>query len=604
MLDLTKIADGLEDGLLVIDDQEKIVLFNRRAKEITGIIYDINFQHPTGKIEKGDIVLIADNGVGIDDGELCAKDLQHLGIHDGRIEEGGILIAIGVYGGKEADYKIFIGNANLEQVSVEAKINGLRLRSSIITGTKTLRLEVDNKSYDAEYMNTFGHIVILDPQGKLKFAQSKGYSYRDEGIGNLLRGEMFEEKKSRGESQRVIGCKASELFGEGSFLVAIREVLGKKVEKIEAKIFEVHQRQVVCSLIGTELSQGSSVVVNLRDASKLRDLLEERNKILVELEESLSHTRKYDDLRDERPMERLIGISSRMNEIKYLVKRASGIHSNVLITGENGTGKTLIAREIHRLESEDKPFVEVNCGSLPHTLFESELFGYKGGSFTGALPQGKEGFFDMAQDGTIFLDEISEIPPFIQSKLLHVIQDKKYYPLGSSKPQTLRARIIAASNRDLAEEIRQNKFREDLYFRLNVFPIVIPTLRERKEDLYVLVMNIKAKLSKELGIKEKEISGSAMQHLMSYNWPGNIRELENVLERSFIVCGGEVIYPEHLNIPKYEKMDYSLKSRLEEAEKAVLEEVQAITQDKKEMMEILDISKASLYEKLKKYGLN
>lgn len=603
MLDLMKIADGLEDGLLVIDHQEKITVFNRRAKEITGIIYDINFQHPAGVIEEGDLILLADNGVGIDDGKLTAKDLECLGIYDQRIEEGSILIALGVYGGKESYYKFFDSHANLEQVSIEAKIKDLRLRSSILTGTKTLRLEVEDRQYDANYMHTFGHLVVLTPQGELKFAQSRGYSYREEGIGDLLRGKSYIGKESRGETQGVLGCSAEDFFGPGAFLHAIREILKGRAEKISARLFEVHQRRVVCALAAAKLSQGRSVIVNLRDASKLRDLLEERNKILVELEESLSSTRAK-EARDHEPQGRLTGISSRMEEIKYLVHRASGIQSNVLITGENGTGKTLVAREIHRLEGKDKAFIEVNCGSIPHTLFESELFGYKGGSFTGALPQGKEGFFDMAQDGTIFLDEISEIPPFIQSKLLHVIQDKMYYPLGSSKPKMLRARIIAASNRDLMEEIREGRFREDLFFRLNVFPILIPTLRERKEDLYVLVMSIKKKLSIELGIPEKEISGSAMQHMMSYSWPGNIRELENVLERSLIVCGGSVIYPEHLNIPLPGKTDFSLKGRLEAAEKTILEEILAITQDKKEMMEMLDISKASLYEKLKKHGLN
>ena len=202
------------------------------------------------------------------------------------------------------------------------------------------------------------------------------------------------------------------------------------------------------------------------------------------------------------------------------------------------------------------------------------------------------------------MDEISEIPPFIQSKLLHVIQDKEFYPIGSSQPRKLHARIIAASNRNLKEEIDAGRFREDLFFRLNVFPILLPPLRDRKEDLYPLVEAIKERICKEMGIANKEVSGSAMKQLMGYSWPGNIRELENILERSIIVCEGDIIYPEHLNLPQHKKVDYSLRGQLEEAEKKILQEVLVMTDDKREMMEILGISKASLYEKLKKYGLS
>lgn len=601
MKNFDRLADSLEEGLILVDSHERIQVFNRKAKEITGIIYDVNFVHPQGRLEKGDIVLIADNAVGLDDGRLTSQDLEVLGIYDQRIKENSSLLVLATYGGARPYYKVFVEDTPVEQLSLEARISGINLRSSILMGAKLLRLEVDEQVYDVSYMHSFGHMVVLSPQGKLKFAQTKGYSYRKEGIGDLLRGASFQAKGAKGESQGVLSSLAGDLFGQGDFLSSLRDVLEGKKPRIEARLFEIHQRQVVASLARLEIDKEVYVSINLRDASKLRSLLEERNLILAALEKSLNLSIKEETSFE--GSDKLIGISPRMKEIKYLIGRASAIASNVLITGENGTGKTLVAREIHGIRDQDKPFVEVNCGSIPHTLFESELFGYKGGSFTGALPQGKEGFFDQAQGGTIFLDEISEIPPFIQSKLLHVIQDKKYYPLGSSQPKRLDARIIAASNRKLQREIEEGRFREDLYFRLNVFPIDIPSLRDRRDDLYPLVKHIMDRLAHQLSIVNKEISGSAMKQILNYEWPGNIRELENVLERAMVVCGGDIIYPEHLNIPRIEKRDFSLRGRMEDAERRIFEEVVAITRDKKDMMEMLDISKASLYEKLKKYGL-
>ncbi len=599
---LKAVTDALDRGLLVIDEEERILVFNHRAKEITGILFESSFEHPPGQIEEGDVVLIADTALGGDDGKLTKKDLKLLGINDERIETGDMLLAVGVYGGNESNVKFFKSGSSLDQVSLEDNRAGKHLSITISTADKRLRIGVDDKNYDASYMHSFGHVVVLSPKGELKFVQAKGYSYRGEGIGELLRGKPYLEKKQAQELE-VLGKKASDVFDDSTFLSDIKALLAGEERSINSRLYSVQQRQIICRMMLSKNDFLQAVVISIEDASKLKRLLEERNQILVELEETLMKKPRNEELQEEHHLGKLIGISSKMNEVKYLAKRAGTIQSNVLITGENGTGKTFVAREIHLLGGEG-PFIEVNCGSIPHTLFESELFGYKGGSFTGALPQGKEGFFDSAQGGTIFLDEISEIPPFIQSKLLHVIQDKEFYPIGSSQPRKLHARIIAASNRNLKEEIDAGRFREDLFYRLNVFPILLPPLRDRKEDLYPLVEAIKERICRDMGIANKEVSGSAMKQLMGYRWPGNIRELENILERSIIVCEGDIIYPEHLNIPQHKKVDYSLRGQLEEAEKKIFQEVLVMTDDKKEMMEILGISKASLYEKLKKYGLS
>lgn len=603
MRSLKALTDALDTGLLVVDKNEEILVFNRMAKEITGILFDNSFEHPGGSLKEGDLVIIADTSLGGDDGNLSLKELKKIGILDQRIEKGDMLVAIGTYGGQDASVKFVKNSSSLDQISIEKNLGGLKVKAKILARPQLLGIDVDDESYEANYMHSFGHMVVLDPDGKLKFVQAKGYSYRGEGIGELLRGKAYSEKKHHQELD-ILGKKLSEVFDQGAFRSDIKALLQGEERSIKSKLYAVQQRQIICTMNFCDEEALQGVVVSIQDASQLQNLLQERNQILVELEESLRKKEVKEELQEEHRLGKLIGISAKMNEVKYLAKRAGKINSNVLITGENGTGKTVVAREIHRLGGEQRPFVEVNCGSIPHTLFESELFGYKGGSFTGALPQGKEGFFDRAQGGTLFLDEISEIPPFIQSKLLHVIQDKQFYPIGSSEPKKLHARIIAASNRDLGGEIEAGRFREDLFFRLNVFPIVLPPLRDRKEDLYPLVQGIKLNLCKELGVPEKEVSGSAMKQLMGYQWPGNIRELENILERSIIVCEGEIIYPEHLNLPQGRPMDYSLKGLMEEAERKIFKEILMITKDKKELMEILGISKASLYEKLKKYDLN
>ncbi len=224
-----------------------------------------------------------------------------------------------------------------------------------------------------------------------------------------------------------------------------------------------------------------------------------------------------------------------MQRVLTLVRRVAYTKATVLLLGESGTGKTLTARLIHELSPRaDKPFIKINCAVLPENLLEAELFGYERGAFTGAVSS-KPGRLEEAHGGTVFLDEISELPLTLQSKLLRFIQEKEFERLGSNKTIKVDVRIIAATNKDLLSLVREGKFREDLYFRLNVFPIYIPPLRERKEDIPLIVNFIMQRLSKEYG-RKLYLTPEVMDLFMRYPWPGNIRELENVLERLFIVC--------------------------------------------------------------------
>jgi PAS domain S-box-containing protein len=245
----------------------------------------------------------------------------------------------------------------------------------------------------------------------------------------------------------------------------------------------------------------------------------------------------------------IISKSPSMQRIFNILPEIARSPSNVLILGDSGTGKELVARAIYNASSRsNKPFITVNCGALPDTLLESELFGYKAGAFTDAK-QDKKGRFAAAEGGTIFLDEIGDIPASLQVKLLRVLQQKIYEPLGSNEPVKADVRIITATNRDLQALVKEDAFREDLFYRLNVVKIQLPPLRERMEDIPLLIEHFTSKFSAQQGKDIVGISDEARAILMHYNFPGNIRELENIIEYAFILCPGGFIQPEHLPEP-------------------------------------------------------
>lgn len=234
----------------------------------------------------------------------------------------------------------------------------------------------------------------------------------------------------------------------------------------------------------------------------------------------------------------MVGTGRLMQEVRQRIDQVASVHTTVLILGETGTGKELVAREIHkRSHRSEKPFIKLNCASLPATLVESELFGYEKGAFTGAL-QSKPGLFEIAHEGSIFLDEVGELPLELQPKLLRVLQEGEFYKVGGTSVVKVNVRIIAATNRNLFKEIEKGTFRADLFYRLNIYPIVVPPLRERKEDIPQLATTLIEKLSRKLGLPPVQINHAALTELGNHPWPGNIRELEAVLERSLITSLG------------------------------------------------------------------
>ena len=302
----------------------------------------------------------------------------------------------------------------------------------------------------------------------------------------------------------------------------------------------------------------------------------------------------------------LVGKSPAMQEIYKYIGQLSLNKLTVLLQGDSGTGKEMIAKVVHESGSKNKPFVAVNCSALVETLLESELFGHVHGAFTGAI-RDKKGKFELAGDGTIFLDEISEMSLSVQSKLLRVLQEKEFEKIGGETSIKMRARIIAASNKNLEKLVKEGKFREDLYYRLKVFTINVPSLNERKEDIPLLVMHFIDILNKEVHKNIKKIPYDVMESMQNHSWVGNVRELENTLRQAVVLCKSDVLDKDSILLSKSKPdhlPDYDYNMSLEQVEKKHIKYVlDSINWDKRNAIKILGISKPTLYSKLQKYDI-
>lgn len=378
--------------------------------------------------------------------------------------------------------------------------------------------------------------------------------------------------------------------------------------------------------IDNKIKAGVGIVYH-RELQDMKDLLDK----LSSLENELAQMKEqYEKTQPRRyTIHHIIGNSASVLNLKHQIKKAAASNSTVLVLGENGTGKELVVHAIHNLSNRSqKPFIKINCAAIPEDILESELFGYVPGAFTGSNKNGKKGKFEAADGGTIFLDEIGDMSFHMQAKLLRFLQEREFERLGENTVRSVDVRVIAATNQNLVERIKKNQFREDLYYRLQVVQLDIPPLRKRKEDIPLLVQYFIEKFNKIFGKQVRVIRPDVMDILNQYNWPGNIRQLENVMERVFNMIESDVIMREHLpsylieddssdveyrhikvtdNIPARENMHDSslhLADAREHFERQTLEEVLTKTRgNKSEAARILGITRVALYQKLRKYCL-
>ncbi len=363
--------------------------------------------------------------------------------------------------------------------------------------------------------------------------------------------------------------------------------------------------RIFASRAGAELDRLSAQ----RRLEKANDELKIRLKEIEELKNQLQAENKYlqEEIKLNSNFEEIISKCKNFQKVLAQIEQVASTDSTVLIMGESGTGKELLARAVHNISSRNKkPLVKVNCATLPANLIESELFGHEKGAFTGAMDR-KIGRFELADGGTIFLDEIGELPVELQAKLLRILQEGEFERLGNPKTMSVNVRVIAATNRNLEQAIEKKEFREDLYYRLNVFPIVSPPLRERKEDIPLLVKHFCVKHETKIGKHIIRISPEVLDGLMAYNWPGNIRELENLIERALILTKGNTLEPGDwlpLEDNVYEKKEAVT---LEDVERdhiiAVLKKTGWKVSGEKGAAKLLGLNATTLEARMKKLGI-
>ena len=421
-------------------------------------------------------------------------------------------------------------------------------------------------------------VLTIDLDGKIK--------YVNRAMQELLR--ISEEE--------LIGKKCKNFINSNlcsSDMCILRHTLKQKdrISNLETYIINKEGRRIPVT-INTDLlydEDGSiiGIVEVFRDISQLK-----------ELRAILTDTYTFDNI---------VTRDRRMKEILSILPMVAASKSTVLIQGESGTGKELIAKAIHSNgPRKDKPFIAVNCAAIPESLIESELFGHVKGAFTGALFD-RAGRFEMAHQGTIFLDEIGDMSLSIQAKLLRVIQEEKFERIGGSKTIHVDVHIIAATNKNLLKEVKGGRFREDLYYRISVFPITLPPLRDRKEDIPLLISHFMEKYNKEMGKNITGVSPKAMKILMDYSYPGNVRELRNFVEHAFVCSRGSTILPEHLPkklLASNEDLgDIPDESSLHRVEKEwIIKILEKSGWRYKEAARKLGISRTTLWRKLKQYG--
>ena len=496
------VYSNIESGLLVVDNQHTIIIYNTEAERLFGI--------PAR--------------------EVLGRKVTEV-FPDSRLPE--------VVDTKEPilGYTREIGKSTIV-VNTTPIIENDEIKGAISTFEDVSRLvqiswEFEVKELKERYLQILeavqDGICVFDREGTVTYING---SYNEITGENISEGDNIHEISPNGSRMRVLE-KGQKIMGEIS-----QKKNGKSVVA-----------NIVPIIVNQQITGGISVVKNLSEIEELIDRISHLSAKTEYLEEELHRRKKLNPA-----FNRIVGVSNKLYDAMKLAAKTADNNFNVLIRGESGTGKELIAEAIHySSERATQPFIRVNCAAIPENLLESEMFGHVKGAYTGAIKT-KIGKFELADKGTIFLDEIGELDKSMQAKMLRVIQKKEFQRVGDDRTITVDARIIAATNRNLEELVENGEFREDLYYRLNVIPIWLPPLRERREDIPVLSEYFLNKIAEELGCEPKQLSGEAMDALIHYSWPGNIRELENVMERINILADGREVQKEDL--PHYISENY------------------------------------------------
>ena len=445
---------------------------------------------------------------------------------------------------------------------------------------------------------------------KAIFETSYDVMYVSDGEGNTIRAssgclELWGKKENE-----LIGRNVIDLEKEGIYTPSITRLVLEQKKKVSAIQTTKEGRRLM--VVGTPIKNEQGEVIRVINASRditevsqMQSEISEMKRLIAGYKQELMELKK-----DKTEKVKLISYSKKMEKTLELARRVANVDSTVLILGESGVGKEMVANLIHETsDRKNSPFIKVNCGAIPENLLESELFGYEGGAFTGAKKEGKMGLFELANKGTLFLDEIAEMPLALQVKLLRVLQEREVMRVGGVKPVAVNVRIIAATNRNLHEDVQKGNFREDLYYRLNVIPLSILPIRERREDILPLASYFIEQFNQKY-LTKKTLSAETAEAFELYNWPGNVRELQNIVERLIVMSDGDEI--QHLHLPeeitnlssnrdKVQVLDIlPLKECMEMAEKQLLRLAKQKYSSTVKIADALQVNQSTISRKLQK----
>ena len=499
----------------------------------------------------------------------------------------------------DEEKELFIGDKEIKVKKINLRIADKHICSIMIFKNLTMNDDPNWKINELKYSldamkdivdNAYQGMVLVDKDARiLKWCYEKLLGIKEE---DAL-GKHVDEVIENTRLHVVVKTGQKELCD-------IQRIQGRDML---ANRIPIKQDGEVIGAIGTVLFRN---IDEIRSMAKRLEMLEKTvNKYKNEISKMYSARYTFNSI---------ITQNKKMMELKEIAAKAAGTDSTVLIQGDSGTGKEFFAHAIHNASSRKyAPFVQINCAAIPHELLESELFGYEGGAFTGAKKEGKIGKLELANGGTILLDEVASMPYSMQAKLLRVLEEREFERIGGNTKIKIDVRVIACTNEDLKMCVKQGRFRKDLFYRLNVVEIIIPPLRDRMDDIPVLCDEILSQLVRNMGFTHKTITDRAMKALKLHNWPGNVRELRNVLERAANMSSGNLItledLPDYINkslTDKDVKIDKAyLKNRVIDTElKAIMEALKLSNGNRTEAAKHLGIHRTALYKKLKKYGIN
>lgn len=562
--ELNTIIDSTHNGILTVNEEGNVILVNRSAEEFLGLRREDVVGRPVNEVLPGNHLM------------------QVMETGQGRFGQKFVF-----------NNRVFIANETpvisnqeiLGAVTVFQDISELELISEELSYTKQIKEELD-----AIIESSFDGIHVTDGSGKT-LRVNKAFT--------RITGTSREE---------LMGKTVDELVKEG---VYAQPVTAMVLERREPVTFSQRSKPgnniiITANPVFDEEGNIFRIVTNLRDITEL-------NQLKLQLEQAQNLSEHYREKLDKYNLaDKYVIRSQKSRDLVDLCIRLGQVDATVLIQGESGVGKEITAQIIHSSSSRrDKPMVSINCAAIPESLLESELFGYAPGAFTGASKNGKPGIFETANGGTLFLDEVGELPLNLQGKLLRAIQEKEITRVGSNTPISVDVRLIAATNRDLREMVERKEFRKDLYFRLNVVPVYVPPLRERKAEIPFFVAHFLSKFNAKYGLN-KHIDERAIKEMMNYDWPGNVRELENFIERIVVTYPGDVIRSINLrdmnnSVNENYYIDrfagYKLKTAVEQLEKYLIQSsLETFGSTRKAALE-LGVSQPTIVRKASKYGI-